>query len=181
MLRMLKSLVFPNVLVSMIGIAAMCGIGPMMIQQGEMTPITLQTLVLFFLAILGGARVGAMVSLGYVCLSLWGLPVSAGYAVSKGYLHLGFYFGFIVSSIMVGSLAEIDFFRKSWTQIILWMLGHSVVLIFGLIGLSRFNPDAWSQLEYLLPGAVVKSAVGALLVQSFRKLIEIRERKLLQP
>ena len=81
---------------------------------------------------------------------------------------------------MVGSLSKAEFFRKSWTQIFLWLMGHAIVLCIGLMGMTRFNPDAWQQLEYLMPGALVKSALGALLVQAFRKLMEARDKKSLQ-
>lgn len=169
-----------NITMGMIGVSVMCLLGPMVIEHNEMTPITLQTLVLFFFAILWGAKVGGLVATGYVLCSLSGLPVSAGYSVSHGFLHLGFFFGFIVAAVTVGSLANVEFFKKSWTQIILWLLGHAIVLCLGLAGMSRFNPDAWQQLEYLMPGALVKSALGALLVQAFRKLMEAREKKSIQ-
>lgn len=165
-----------DALMSSVGVLAMCLVGPMIIQHEEITPITLQTLVLFFFAIIGGARVGAIVSIGYLVCSLSGLPVSAGFTVSKGYLHLGFFFGFVISAIAVGSLAHLEFFKKSWTQILLWLVGHTIVLFFGLLGMSRFNPDAWQQLQYLMPGALVKCALGALLVQAFRKLMEVRNK-----
>jgi len=160
-----------------VGLVAMCIVGPMIIQHEEITPITLQTLVLFFFAIIGGARVGALVSLGYLVCCLSGLPVAAGFTVSKGYLHLGFFFGFVIAAIAVGSLASLEFFRKSWSQILLWLVGHTMVLFLGLLGMSRFNPDAWQQLQYLMPGALVKCALGALLVQAFRKLMEVRDKK----
>lgn len=166
-----------DTLVGLIGCVVMCVVGPLVVQHSDMTPITLQTLVLFFFSILGGPWVGAIVSVGYVVCSLLGLPVGAGYSVVEGYLHLGFFFGFMFAAILLGSLAQMVVFRRSWTQIFLWLLGHAIVLFIGLLGMSRFNPDAWQQLEYLLPGALVKSALGALMVQSFRKLMEARDKK----
>jgi biotin transporter BioY len=175
-----QGVVRQEILIGIVGFVVMCVLGPAVIQHDEMTPITLQTLVLFFFAILGGAKVGAMVAIGYVICAFLGLPVGAGYSVVKGYLHLGFFFGFIIAAIMVGSLSSAAFFRKSWTQTLLWLMGHAIVLCIGLIGMTRFNPDAWQQMEYLMPGALVKSALGALLVQAFRKLMEAREKKSIQ-
>jgi biotin transporter BioY len=169
-----------DIVVGMIGWAVMCTVGPVVIQHREMTPITLQTLVLFFFSILGGPRVGAIVSVGYMICAWSGLPVGAGYMVVKGYLHIGFFFGLIIAAILLGSLAQTDFFTRSWTQILLWLLGHAVVLCIGVMGMSRFHPDAWKQLNYLMPGALVKSALGALLVQAFRKLIDARNKKSIQ-
>ena len=84
-----------EILIGMAGWVVMCVLGPAVIQHDEMTPITLQTLVLFFFAILGGARIGAVVAIGYLICVFLGLPVGAGYTVVKGYLHLGFFFGLV--------------------------------------------------------------------------------------
>lgn len=144
-------------------------VGPLVIDlKGEM-PITLQSLVILFGAIAFGWRIGAASALAYIIAGGIGLPVFAGHLSGFDKVlgqHGGFFFGFIASTLVCGYLAETPVFNKALPSILNWVLGHIIILVMGGLWLSQLDPMGWQEkLTSLLPGAIIKSAFGALIVQ----------------
>lgn len=145
--------------------------------KGEM-PITLQTMVILFVAIVFGWRVGGMATLLYIILGLAGLPVFANYTGGFGHLNGifgGFFFGFLIAAVSVGFLAELPSAKQPLAHFALWILGHAIILLFGAIWLRQFNPENWQgMIKIALPGALIKSAFGLLIVQLLIRLLRGR-------
>jgi biotin transport system substrate-specific component len=136
--------------------------------KGEM-PITLQTLIILFVAISFGWQVGGLATLLYIALGLAGLPVFANYTGGFGHLNGifgGFFFGFIIAAIGTGFLAELPQSKNPLVHFSIWVLGHAIILLLGAIWLRQFNPENWEgMIKLALPGAIIKSAFGFLFVQ----------------
>jgi biotin transport system substrate-specific component len=144
-------------------------VGPVVLSlKGEM-PITLQSLVILFGAIAFGWRIGAAAALAYIVAGALGVPVFAGYLSGLEKVmgqHGGFFFGFIASTLVCGYLAETPMFSKPLPSILNWVLGHLIILLMGGLWLSQLDPIGWQEkLTSLLPGAIIKSAFGALFIQ----------------
>jgi len=140
-------------------------------------PITLQSLVVLLGSIAYGWRIGIISILIYIISGALGLPVFAGYNSGVdallgpfGGLLLGpfggFFFGFIAAVIICGFLAEKASFQKAIPAMMIWLLGHGIILLLGIVWLSAFDPEGWYvKLKSLIPGALIKSVVGALIIQ----------------
>lgn len=156
-----------------------CLIGPIVLRmQGEL-PITLQTFVILLVSISFGWRIGLISTLFYVLIGIAGVPVFTGYNSGiKPILSAngGFYFGFIAAALITGMMTEWKAFQKPLTSILLWCIGHIIILGMGITWVSKFNP-VWKQILIdALPGALIKSAVGALLIQILFRIFRGREK-----
>lgn len=161
----------------LIGSVLICLLGPVILtMQGEL-PITLQTFAILLVSISFGWRVGVISTLIYIGLGIAGVPVFTGYNSGiKPILSAngGFYFGFIAASLITGMMTEWKAFQKPLTSIILWCTGHIIILALGITWLSRFNPLWKSILIDALPGALIKSAIGALIIQILYRMFRGR-------
>ena len=163
-----------------IGTGLLLGLGPLVVEmKGEM-PITVQSLVVLFVAIAFGWRVGLPSVLIYLAAGALGLPVFAGY--NSGYKVFfgpfgGFFFGFVAASVISGYLSELEAFRKALPAMMNWFAGHAIILLFGTLWLIQFQPEEWkSMISGLLPGAVIKSVIGALVISLIIRLMT-KEKK----
>ncbi len=156
------------------------GLGPLVVEMKGQMPITVQSLVVLFVSIAFGWRVGLPAVLIYVLCGALGLPVFAGY--NSGYKVFfgpfgGFFFGFIAASIVSGFLAELEAFKKAIPAMMNWFAGHAIILILGMIWMIQFNPEGWkSMMSDLIPGAVIKSVFGALVISLIIRLMT-KEKK----
>ena len=153
----------------LIALGLQIALGPVVIDvQGEM-PITLQSFVVLLGAIAFGWRIGAAAVVTYIIAGGIGFPVFAGHHAGWGIIvgqHGGFFFGFIAASLICGYLAETEMFSKALPSILNWVMGHLIILLLGGLWLSQLDPMGWQEkLTSLLPGAIIKSAFGALLLQ----------------
>ena len=144
-------------------------LGPIIIDiKGEM-PITLQSFVVLFGAMAFGWRIGTTAVVTYILAGGMGFPVFAGHHSGWGVItgqHGGFFFGFIAAALICGYLAETPMFRKGLPSILNWVLGHLIILLLGGLWLSQPDPMGWQEkLSSLLPGAIIKSAFGAMMIQ----------------
>ncbi len=144
-------------------------LGPLVLDLKGMMPITIQTLLVLLGAIAFGWRIGTAATLIYIALGIAGLRVFANYSSGVDAIFGpfgGFFFGFIAATLVCGFLAEIPKFQKPIPAIMVWMLGHAIILLLGAIWLKQFDPLGWlEKMKVLIPGAIIKSLVGALIVQ----------------
>jgi biotin transport system substrate-specific component len=151
-------------------------LAPLVIKGDGMTPITLQTLIILFGSIAFGWRIGFLATLLYVAMGFAGLPVFADYTsgIDKLYgPYGGYFFGFLVASLVTGYLTEIDMFAKQMTAILLWFLGHLIILSCGLFWTTQMGRIGWwEELQFLFPAAAIKSVFGALIIQLIYKIIQ---------
>ncbi|MFM7815238.1 MAG: biotin transporter BioY [Flavobacteriales bacterium] len=137
-------------------------------------PLTLQSFAVILATMLFGWRVGVPAIVAYILLGAIGLPIFPGMksGIDGFAVTGGFYFGFIAAGMVCGTLQESALFRKNWASILIWFIGHGVILIAGLFWLNHFTGKAWQQeLKLLYPGALIKSAAGALLLDAFRRYL----------
>lgn len=146
-----------------------CGIGPLTLDVQMQTPITLQTLFLLLSSIAFGWQVGGLNALLYILLGMAGLPVFSGY--HGGFEHVfgpsgGFFFGFLGAALITGFLAEMPALHKPWFHILIWIVGHLIILLMGGMWLKKFIPELWwENIVNTLPGMFVKSTFGFLIIQ----------------
>jgi biotin transport system substrate-specific component len=154
----------------------LCTLAPLIIEGKGMTPITLQSLIILFGSIAFGWRIGFLATLLYVALGLAGLPVFAGYTSGLARLfgpHGGYFFGFLFASLVTGYLTETEMFSKQVTALLLWFIGHIIILACGLFWMQQMAGISWFQeLEPLLPAAAIKSVFGALFIQIIYKVLQ---------
>ena len=154
-------------------------LGPVVVSLKANMPITLQTLILLFVAIGFGWRIGTIVSVVYVVSGMLGLPVFAGYVGGMAQITSafgGFFFGFIAAAMITGFIAEGEGMQRPIPCFLIWVLGHVIVLLMGGFWLHKLNPESWWQMiQFALPGAAVKSAIGFLLIQVVIRLKSKRE------
>lgn len=158
-------------------------LGPVIIDiKGEM-PITLQSFVVLLGAMAFGWRIGAASVVTYILAGGMGFPVFAGHHAGWGIIigqHGGFFFGFIAATLVCGYLAETPMFSKALPSILNWVLGHIIILLLGGFWLSQLDPMGWQEkLSSLLPGAIIKSAFGAMLIQLIVRFM--KGKKAIQP
>lgn len=154
-------------------------IGPLEIAIRDEMPITLQTFIILFCSIVFGWKVGGLATTIYVILGAAGLPVFSGYHAGMDVVlgpHGGFFFGFVFASIVSGYLASLEMFNKSLAIILVWIAGHGIILLAGFLWLAQLNSNWFEILQRLAIGALVKSAVGALLIQLLLRYLKGRNK-----
>jgi biotin transport system substrate-specific component len=146
-----------------------CTVGPVIVTLRDELPVTLQTLVLLFSAICFGWQIGGITAVLYILFGAAGLPVFAGYEGGLDYLtgvRGGFFFGFVFATIIVGFLSEHPIWEKAVMAFLLWIIGHAIIVAAGAIWVRSVDPEGWwTVVQTVFPGAMVKSAIGFLVVQ----------------
>lgn len=133
-------------------------------------PVTLQTLVVLWLASAFGVRRGGITIAGYLLVGAVGMPVFTQW--SGGLLKLagptgGYLVGFLLAGILVGWLAQKGWDRRIPTAFAAMVLGNLVIYALGLAWLSRFVPTEGLLAAGLYPfvvGDVFKIVLAALLL-----------------
>ena len=168
-IRFHKSVLIDSIVKWLLSLGLLVSLGPVVIDiKGEM-PITLQSFVVLLGAMAFGWRIGTAAVVAYILAGGMGFPVFAGHHAGWGIIigqHGGFFFGFIAASLVCGYLAETDMFSKALPSILNWVLGHIIILLLGGFWLSQLDPMGWQEkVSSLLPGAIIKSAFGAMIIQ----------------
>lgn len=115
----------------------------------------------------------------------------------------GYFFGFLIGTLLTGFLAETNLlvdrihrgilflverisrnphseqhrgwrtFSEQTTTLLLWVLGHVIILACGLYWTHQMVRSDWQQeLQFLMPAAAIKSAFGALITVVIQKLYQ---------
>lgn len=161
----------------LISLVLTCLLGPLVIDLRDEMPITLQTFIILLCAILFGWKVGASSVVLYIIAGAVGLPVFSDYHHGLDVIcgpHGGFFFGFIFAAVITGYLASLEAFQKSLSILLLWVVGHGVILLAGFLWLAQMNNNWMEILQRLAMGALIKSALGALIVQLIMRYLKGR-------
>ena len=174
-----------KLLLSAAGIALLGGISIPL--EGELD-LTLQTLMVLLPAVLFGWKVGGGAVLLYVMIGGLGVPVfpggGSGWERITGFVG-GFYWGFFTAALVVGWCTQYAFARSWGGQALLWVGGHLIILVMGYWWMASvyWEPaevDIWTQFQTELltkiPGAVVKSALGLLIVLGVQRALGLARR-----
>lgn len=144
-------------------------------------PMTLQTLVILFIAMSYGWRLGSLTILLYLAEGAIGLPVFAGTPEKGlGVAYMmggtgGYLVGFVLGAAATGWLAERGWDRNIATTALALLVGYVLIFAPGLLWLGTlFGWDkpilAWGLTPFLLGGAT-KLALGTALTALTWKLI----------
>lgn len=149
--------------------------------------ITLQTLFVLLPAVLFGWEVGFL-SVGlYIGLGALGLgvfpddPENPMDFATRMSFYGGFYFGFLFAAGLVGYAAERIRLPFLVSQLILWFGGHIIILVAGFYWLwsiawepQQLDTSALlvSHMKSLSPGLIIKSALGILIVQVIKRVLD---------
>ena len=179
-IRFHKSVLIDSIVKWLLALGLLVSLGPIVIDiKGEM-PITLQSFVVLLGAMAFGWRIGTAAVVAYILAGGMGFPVFAGHHAGWGIIigqHGGFFFGFIAASLVCGYLAETDMFSKALPSILNWVLGHIIILLLGGFWLSQLDPMGWQEkVSSLLPGAIIKSAFGAMIIQLVVRFMKGKRR-----
>ena len=105
-------------------------------------PMTMQTFVVLSIAMLFGWRLGALTIILYLAEGAIGLPVFAGTpekGIGLSYIFGptgGYLLGFLLSSIVVGFMAENGFDRTVGKTLLTMFVGTLIIFLFGFVWLS---------------------------------------------
>jgi len=139
-------------------------------------PQTAQTIAVLVSGSLLGPLRGAIAVVLYLLLGLVGLPVysegASGWTTLVG-ASAGYFAGFVLAAALTGYL------RRALHKDVLWLLsmqmlaGHCLILVTGWLWLATSQGISEAFQAGVTPfiyGALVKSALGALLVMAYKKL-----------
>jgi len=80
--------------------------------------------------------------------------------------------------LISGYLTELGAFRKTIPSILNWFIGHFIIILFGAIWMIRLGlPDWQANIANILPGAIIKSVLGALIIDLIKRFMTRGARK----
>ncbi len=174
-----KSSTLSNISICLCGVAGLSALAQISLPLPfTPVPITAQTFgVIVMGSSFGGPR-AILTTLLYVCLGLAGAPVfseaSSGMGILLGPTG-GYLVGFVASAYVMGKMSERKLDRKFKTSLPLFLVGHLIIFLCGLAGLSQFvSLDALLQKGFypFIPGMLIKTALAGLLTPTVWKLVK---------
>ncbi|MFT4680109.1 MAG: biotin transport system substrate-specific component [Flavobacteriales bacterium] len=171
-----------SIITVLIGIALISVLSPLTIDLTGQLQFTLQTYAIILVAVVFGWKIGLAATVGYFIVGISGVPVFPGYGSGIERLvgeYGGFYFGFLMAAAVCGYVAESATPTTYARNISIWLLGHLIVLLLGFSWLWKIIPplNGWmSELEPLIPGMMIKVALGMVTVHIIGRIIENRQK-----
>lgn len=151
------------------------GLAPLSIDLGEI-PVTFQTLMLFTAAVFMKPTEALIFGFGYLVLGAIGVPVFAGF--ESGYEKLfgataGFLWAFPFICLFISWMVQKRRAKFTWL-VTSFLMAHILLLLPGFIILfiSLENTDLIRVLSSLLPGLIVKSVLGPVLVTGIQGVLQ---------
>lgn len=143
-------------------------------------PISGQTLAVTVIGAVFGWRLGAVAVIVWLALAAAGAPLLA--AGTSGLARFigatgGYLFAFPFAAALVGWLAEKGWTRRFGSALAAMLLGNALCLLVGAVWLAAFlglTAGFAKGVLPFLPGALLKSFVGALLVALAWKRVALR-------
>jgi biotin transport system substrate-specific component len=145
-------------------------------------PVTGQTLGVLLVGVSLGARRGALALGLYLVEGLIGLPFFANGQFGMGTLlsaRGGYLVGFIASAYVTGYLAEKKMDRHWQTALPSFLIGQSVIFLFGLPWLGYvigFDRVLTAGLLPFIPGEIIKIALAAGLLPAAWNFLDSLEK-----
>lgn len=164
---------------AVLGCALAAGLlGPIAIDLPGETPITLQTMLILLPSLLFGWEVGVLSAMLYLVAGGMGAPVFAHFTYgwdrffgSTG----GYLLAFPVAALLCGWWApQGERFRFLRSSLIL-LAGQILILCLGMVWQRNIVPPSdtvWEALDHLIPGLVIKTAVGTLLLTGIARVVD---------
>lgn len=152
--------------------------GPVKFDIPGEIPITLQSLSVLLVAIWFGWRTGLIAVGIYIFCGAIGLPVFAGF--NSGVEKLvgssgGFFIGFLLSGLVAGIFADKKYFQNPFGNLILWLIGHLIILLTGGFWFSFYDDEWLTMIKMILPGAAIKIITGWLLTQLLFQIVRVKK------
>lgn len=179
----IDSIAYPSLYVHtaevLIATGTVCLISPLSIKysgNSNVVPVTPQSLIVLLVpSILGSKRGCLSIGLYLFCGGILELPVFAKGTAGRDKLvgpTGGFMWGFVIAAYYMGTALESHsslICVHEW--ILLFFIGHLIILTFGFTWLRMIEPDAIPSVSFLfqemirplLPGLCMKTIVGATL------------------
>ena len=135
-------------------------------------PITGQTFGVALMSLLWGRKWGFSSVALYVAVGAAGLPVFAQAASGLKLMTSGYLVGMCLSSVVIGTLADMGWAKSFGKAFAACVLGSLCVFSCGLFVLSNFVPKGLLLAQGLLPfipGDIIKSSLAAFIVSRLRK------------
>lgn len=136
-------------------------------------PITGQTFGVALTSLLWGRARGVSVMAVYLLIGALGFPVfSAGKSGLVFGPTVGYLFGMLVASYVVGSLSDRGWCKKFWAAYLATLFGSLITFFFGVLVLSFFVPATglfMAGVIPFLPGDLIKSFLASGIAVSINK------------
>lgn len=151
-----------------IGAALLAVLSPLRF-GGETIPITLQSMLVVFLPLVFGWRIGTASVVIYLLLGAAGLPVFADYSAGLDKFtgtSGGFLLAFPIAAVLIGFVSEQSYKYPSIMAFIFLVFGQMLILLLGLFWMQRITHESFdlvAQLQQFAPGLGIKSGIGAAL------------------
>lgn len=133
-------------------------------------PVTGQTFGVALLALTYGRKLSSLSVLAYLVLGAAGLPIFTGLSAGFSGLTSGYLLGMLVSSFVVGGLADKGAKNSFTKSLAATYAGSLCVFSFGVLGLSLFVPVKellWVGIFPFLAGDLVKNMLAATIATKF--------------
>lgn len=151
-----------------VSLLLLCGLGPLAIPISQEISFTLQTFFVLLPAALFGWKPGLLNAVIYLFLGSLGMPVFAGYTSGFSGPSIGYLLAFIPAVMATGYWVQKHTKPSYFLLFMLFLLAHVLIVTMGLSIQLYITNGHWQQQQTLLTklfvGALVKSAIGALVV-----------------
>lgn len=177
-----------SALAFMLGLAALIFLSPIQWTTGEGIPITIQSLLVVLIPTLIGWKRGTLAVILYLVAGGFGAPVFAygtnGWERFTGSTG-GFLMAFPLAAMLSGwSMEQRVGPRSSIFAIFILLLGQLLILALGLLWQRSIIPieeSAIDSIRRLLPGLMVKTAMGGLFIAIVQRISEQINRRQSSP
>lgn len=140
-------------------------------------PITGQTLAVSIIALLYGKKLAPATIITYIVAGSLGAPVYAGFKAGFPLLVAtgGYIIGWVVSSFIIGYLAEKGWINSFAKTVLAIILGEIVMYALGMFQLHLFVPNKnvfMVGFIPFIPGDIVKILLATSIVTTVRKVMK---------
>lgn len=154
--------------------ALLCVLAPMSVPIGPV-PITLATMVIYFMVYVLGPWMGTCSVCLYIFLGAIGLPVFSGFAGGLGKLAGptgGYIAGYILMAFVGGIIIKKAKYNM-WAAMLSWVIGTAVLYTFGTAWFMYLTSSALPHAMALcvfpfIPGDIVKIIAGTFIGKTVR-------------
>lgn len=154
----------------LLSLLLLIAVAPLQFGFLDFVPISLQSLVILWIAFVFGCIPATWAVLAYLVLAALGVPVLSnfrgGWECFVG-PTAGFLIGFPIVTFFIGKYRRFVSMRVHWL-FLAFLAGHVALLIFGYIGLAAHKlsfSEIMAEYYQLIPGTLIKSIAGATLVR----------------